>query len=48
MDSPDELDKLILELPIMKGMGNQVQMKVSSVRSYESFAADLAAMLEKK
>ena len=41
VDSPDELDRIIFGLPIMKKMGLHVQVQVTPLRRYEDFAADV-------
>ncbi|HLO89286.1 MAG TPA: muconolactone Delta-isomerase family protein [Nostocaceae cyanobacterium] len=46
--NPDTLDQILLDLPIMKKLGQKVQVYVTSLRKYEDFAADVAARLEKK
>lgn len=45
VDSPDSLDRILLDLPIMKEMGQHVQVQVTPLRKYEDFAADLKARL---
>jgi muconolactone delta-isomerase len=45
VDSPDMLDKTLLDLPIMKKMGQHVQVQVTSLRRYEDFAADVQKRL---
>ena len=45
VDSPDELDRIIFGLPIMKQMGQHVQVKVTPLRRYEDFAADVKSMI---
>lgn len=40
--SPDVLDQILLDLPIMKRMGQHVQVEVVSLRRYEDFAADVS------
>jgi muconolactone D-isomerase len=44
-DSPDALDQALLDLPIMKRMGQHVHVKVAPLRRYEDFAADVKARL---
>lgn len=44
--SVDILDRILLDLPIMKKMGQYVQVEVTSLRRYEDFAADLRDRLE--
>lgn len=39
--SPDTLDQILFDLPIMKQMGQHVQVQVTSLRRYEDFAADV-------
>ena len=41
IDSVDTLDQILFTLPIMKMMGQYVQVKVTPLRRYEDFAADL-------
>jgi muconolactone D-isomerase len=41
VDSPDTLDQILLDLPIMQKMGQHVHVTVTSLRRYESFAADV-------
>ena len=41
VDSPDILDQILFTLPIMKAMGQYVKVKVTSLRRYEDFAADV-------
>ncbi len=45
VDSPDELDRIIFGLPIMKKMGQHVQVQVTPLRRYEDFAADVKSMI---
>lgn len=39
--SPDLLDQILMDLPIMKKMGQWVEVEVTSLRPYEAFAADV-------
>ena len=48
VDSPDELDRIIFGLPIMKKMGQHVQVQVTPLRRYEDFAADVKSMINKQ
>ena len=41
VDSPYIVDHISFELPLMKQMGDSVQMEVTSVRPYEAFYDDL-------
>ena len=41
VDSPDYIDRISFQLPLMKQMGDSVQVKVKSVRLYEAFHDDL-------
>jgi muconolactone delta-isomerase len=41
VDSPDTLDQIVLDLPIMKELGQHVQVDVTPLRRYEDFATDL-------
>lgn len=43
--SPDILDQILFDLPIMKKMGQHVQVEVKALRRYEDFAADVKARL---
>ncbi|HAC65893.1 MAG TPA: transporter [Cyanothece sp. UBA12306] len=47
VDSPDTLDKILFTLPIMQEIGQHVQVKVTSLRRYEDFAADVNDLLPK-
>lgn len=44
--TPDTLDQILLDLPIMKKNGHKVQVEVTALRRYEDFAADIKARLE--
>lgn len=44
--TPDTLDQILLDLPIMKLMGQNVQVEVTPLRRYEDFAADVKSRLE--
>lgn len=43
--SPDILDQILFDLPIMREHGQHVQVDVTSLRKYEDFAADVQARL---
>jgi len=43
--SPDTLDRILLDLPIMKKMGQFVRVEVTPLRRYEDFADDINARL---
>jgi muconolactone D-isomerase len=45
--TPDILDQILLDLPIMKKNGQKVQVEVTPLRKYEDFAADIKARLNK-
>ncbi|MEM1383954.1 MAG: muconolactone Delta-isomerase family protein [Pseudomonadota bacterium] len=45
VDSADMLDQISFDLPIMKRMGQHVDIKVTAVRRYEDFAADVKSRL---
>jgi muconolactone delta-isomerase len=45
VDGPDTLDRILLDLPIMKQHGQHVQVEVTALRRYEDFAADVKARL---
>ncbi len=44
--TPDILDQILFDLPIMKKMGQHVQVEVTSLRKYEDFAADVKTRLQ--
>lgn len=46
VDSPDTLDQILLDLPIMKEHGQHVQVDVTPLRRYEDFATDVKKRLE--
>ena len=46
VDSPDMLDQIALDLPIMQEMGQHVQITVTPLRRYEDFASDVKKRLE--
>lgn len=46
VDSPDTLDQILLDLPIMKLHGQHVQVEVTPLRRFEDFAADVKRRLE--
>ena len=46
VDSPDTLDQILLDLPIMKENGQHVQIDVTPLRRFEDFATDLKKRLE--
>lgn len=41
VDSPDRLDQILFDLPIMKKMGQHVHITVTALRRYEDFASDV-------
>ncbi len=45
VDSLDSLDQILLDLPIMKLMGQHVQVEVTPLRRYEDFAEDMKTRL---
>ncbi|NBC88551.1 MAG: transporter [Alphaproteobacteria bacterium] len=45
VDSPDTLDRILFDLPIMKQHGHAVDVQVKSLRRYEDFAADVKERL---
>ena len=45
VDSPDTLDQILLDLPIMKEHGQHVQVDVTPLRRLEDFATDLKKRL---
>jgi muconolactone D-isomerase len=48
VDSPDTLDQILFTLPIMKQMGQHVTVKVTALRRYEDFAADVNQWLQEE
>lgn len=46
VDSPDTLDQILFDLPIMKEHGQHVQIEVTPLRRYEDFATDVKKRLE--
>ncbi|MCP2730048.1 muconolactone Delta-isomerase [Limnofasciculus baicalensis] len=46
VDTPDTLDQILLDLPIMQEMGQHVQVEVTPLRRYEDFAADVKERLK--
>ncbi len=45
VDGPDTLDRILLDLPIMKEHGQHVRVEVTPLRRYEDFAADVKQRL---
>ncbi|MEM0990017.1 MAG: muconolactone Delta-isomerase family protein [Pseudomonadota bacterium] len=45
VETPDMLDQILFDLPIMQKMGHLVQVDVKSIRRYEDFAADVKSRL---
>lgn len=41
VESADMLDQISFDLPIMQQMGQHVDIKVTAIRRYEDFAADV-------
>lgn len=41
VDTPDALDQILFDLPIMQKIGHHVQVEVKSLRRYEDFADDV-------
>lgn len=48
VESPDMLDQILFTLPIMKAMGQYVNVKVTSLRRYEDFANDVNQWLQEE
>jgi len=46
VESLDMLDQISLDLPIMKKLGQHVDITVTALRTYESFAADVKERLK--
>src|SRR5215813_10449418 len=45
VDSPDTVDQMLFDLPIMKEHGQNVRVEVTPLRRFEDFAADVAKRL---
>lgn len=45
VETPDDLDRILFDLPIIQKMGHLVQVDVKSLRRYEDFAEDLKERL---
>ena len=45
VESHDMLDQISFDLPIMKRMGQHVDIKVTAIRPYENFASDVKERL---
>lgn len=45
VDGPDTLDAILMDLPIMQDMGDNVHVSVTALRRYEDFAADVKKRL---
>ncbi len=45
VESPDMLDQILFDLPIMQKMGHHVEVDVKSLRRYEDFARDVKERL---
>ena len=45
VDSPDTVDQILLDLPIMKELGQHVQVEVTPLRRFEDFATDVKKRL---
>ena len=48
VDTPDDLDRILFDLPIMQKMGHLVQVDVKSLRRYEDFAEDVKERLGRR
>jgi muconolactone delta-isomerase len=46
--TPDILDQILLDLPIVQKNGQRVHVQVTPLRRYEDFAADLKVRLDRK
>jgi muconolactone delta-isomerase len=46
VDSPDMLDQILLDLPIMKEHSQHVGIDITPLRRHEDFAADVKKRLE--
>ncbi|WP_282096604.1 muconolactone Delta-isomerase family protein [Epibacterium ulvae] len=47
VETPDDLDRILFDLPIMQKMGQHVQVDVKSLRRYEDFAIDVKERLKR-
>ncbi|WP_282078610.1 muconolactone Delta-isomerase family protein [Epibacterium ulvae] len=47
VETPDDLDRILFDLPIMQKMGQYVQVDVKSLRRYEDFAIDVKERLKR-
>ena len=47
VESMEMLDQILLDLPIMKRMGQHVKVDVTALRTYEGFAADVNERLSR-
>jgi muconolactone delta-isomerase len=45
VDSPDTVDQILFDLPIMKEHGQHVQVDVTPLRKFEDFAVDVKKRL---
>ncbi|MGF1488051.1 MAG: muconolactone Delta-isomerase [Prochloraceae cyanobacterium] len=45
VDSPDTLDRILMDLPIMQELGHHVTVEVTSLRRYEDFTTDLESRI---
>lgn len=45
VETPDDLDRILFDLPIMRKMGHLVHVDVKSLRRYEDFADDVKERL---
>ena len=41
VNNPDDIDRMSFNLPIVKEMGDQVELEVKPLRAYEAFATEL-------
>ena len=41
VENPDDIGRMSFNLPIVKEMGDQVQLEVTPLRAYEAFATEL-------
>ena len=46
VDGPDMLDQLLIDLPIMKDLGQHIHVDATPLRRYEDWASDLKKRLE--
>ena len=46
VEGPDTLDRILMDLPIIKALGHHVRVEVTPLRRYEEYAEDVKKRLE--